>query len=84
MRGFGSTRFLSDTTFRNGQQAVMAVDVASAPAFEPGTPRLLFKPPNGTFAPAQLSNIASADGQRFVVLVQLPPVQTPASTGAQR
>ena len=27
MRGFGTTRFLSSSTFRNGQQAVMAVDV---------------------------------------------------------
>jgi hypothetical protein len=66
------------------EQAVMAVDVAASPAFETGTPRLLFKPPNGTFAPAQLSNVATHDGQRFVFLVQLPPVQTPASTGTQR
>ena len=66
------------------QQAVMAVDVATAPAFGTGTPRLLFKPPNGTLGPAQLSNVATRDGQRFVFLVQLPPVQTPASTGAQR
>jgi pimeloyl-ACP methyl ester carboxylesterase len=27
LRGFGSTRFLSDTTFRNGQQAALAVDI---------------------------------------------------------
>ena len=27
LRGFGSTRFLSDTTFRNGQQAALALDV---------------------------------------------------------
>jgi pimeloyl-ACP methyl ester carboxylesterase len=26
LRGYGTTRFLSDTTFRNGQQAVVAVD----------------------------------------------------------
>src|SRR6516164_68334 len=27
LRGYGTTRFLSSETFRNGQQAVMAVDV---------------------------------------------------------
>jgi pimeloyl-ACP methyl ester carboxylesterase len=27
LRGFGTTRFLSDTTFRNGEQAALAVDV---------------------------------------------------------
>jgi len=27
LRGFGSTRFLSDSTFRNGQQAVVGLDV---------------------------------------------------------
>ena len=27
LRGYGSTRFLSDTTFRNGQQAALGVDV---------------------------------------------------------
>jgi hypothetical protein len=66
------------------EQAVTAVDVKTSPAFEAGTPRQLFKPPNGTFAPAQLSSVATRDAQRFVVLVQLPPVPTPASTGAQR
>ena len=27
LRGFGSTRFLSDETFRNGEQAALALDV---------------------------------------------------------
>jgi pimeloyl-ACP methyl ester carboxylesterase len=27
VRGYGSTRFLSDNTFRNGQQAALAADV---------------------------------------------------------
>ena len=27
LRGYGSTRFLSDETFRNGEQAALAVDV---------------------------------------------------------
>lgn len=26
LRGYGTTRFLSDETFRNGQQSVLAVD----------------------------------------------------------
>jgi pimeloyl-ACP methyl ester carboxylesterase len=29
LRGYGTTRFLSDTTFRNGQQAVVAVDIVA-------------------------------------------------------
>ena len=28
LRGYGSTRFRSDETFRNGEQAVLAVDVS--------------------------------------------------------
>jgi hypothetical protein len=66
------------------EQAVMAVDVTTSPAFEAGTPRLLFKLPSPMLAPAQLSNISSRDGQRFVFLAQLPAVQTPASTAVQK
>ena len=29
LRGFGSTRFLSDGTFRNGEQAVLGLDVVA-------------------------------------------------------
>jgi pimeloyl-ACP methyl ester carboxylesterase len=29
LRGFGTTRFLSDATFRNGEQAVLAIDVVA-------------------------------------------------------
>ena len=29
LRGYGTTRFLSDETFRNGQQSVLAVDTAA-------------------------------------------------------
>ena len=28
LRGYGTTRFLSDETFRNGQQSVLAVDTS--------------------------------------------------------
>jgi pimeloyl-ACP methyl ester carboxylesterase len=30
LRGYGTTRFLADETFRNGQQSVLAVDTAAA------------------------------------------------------
>ena len=30
LRGFGTTRFLSDETFRNGEQAALAVDVIAS------------------------------------------------------
>jgi hypothetical protein len=66
------------------QQAVMAVDVATSPEFQAGTPRLLFPLPSPMLAPAQLSSISSRDGQRFVFLAQVPVVQTPASTSSQR
>jgi hypothetical protein len=51
-------------------QMLMAVDIAGA---EPSTPRALFQVPPGVGAPAQLSNISSPDGQRFVFAVNLPP-----------
>jgi hypothetical protein len=51
-------------------QAMMAVDISTDPAFQAGPPRLLFKLPTPTLAPAQLSSVASRDGERFVFLVQ--------------
>ena len=65
-------------------QELMTVDVTTSPTFEAGTPRLLLKPPSPTLGPAQLSSIASRDGQRIVFLAQLPVVPTPAGTGAQK
>jgi Tol biopolymer transport system component len=50
------------------QQAVMAVDVNG---LEAGTPRFLFKVPSPIMAPAQLSSVASRDGQTFVFLQQV-------------
>jgi len=64
-------------------QDVMAVDVTTSPTLTVGTPRLLFKPPALTLGPAQLSGLASGDGQRFVYLVPVP-VQTVSNAGTQR
>ena len=45
---------------------VMAVDISTSPAFQAGTPRLLFKLPGPQQGnPAQWKNV-SADGERFV------------------
>jgi len=44
----------------------MAVDVTTAPTFQAGTPRLLFKLPGPLVGnPAQWKNV-SPDGQRFI------------------
>jgi hypothetical protein len=59
--------------------AVMAVDVTSGPAFQSGTPTLLFRAALGSLpAPAQLSSIVSPDGQRFVIAVPAPANAPPA------
>ncbi len=54
-------------------QAVMAAEVSSSTTHEVRTPRLLFQLPPGIGAPAQLSNVSSPDGQRFVFAVNLAP-----------
>jgi eukaryotic-like serine/threonine-protein kinase len=51
--------------------AIMAVDVGSGPS-QAGTPTQLFRFPTPIGAPAQLSTIVSADGQRFVQAVAAP------------
>jgi serine/threonine-protein kinase len=53
-------------------QAVMVADVTPGASFEARTPRRLFDIPGPIGAPAQLSNIVSADGQRFIFAVSLP------------
>src|SRR5262245_292630 len=53
LRGYGTTRFLSTDTMRNGQQSAIAVDVVAlmdALGIEPGDPRRL--------------RLGGADGQR--------------------
>ena len=41
LRGYGTTRFLSDETFRNGQQSVLAVDAVALMAGR--TPRWVWR-----------------------------------------
>ena len=49
---------------------VMVVDLTVGPELQAGTPRLLFRP--AVNSPAQLSNIATRDAERFVFLTQPP------------
>jgi hypothetical protein len=51
-------------------QTMMAAEIAGT---EPAAPRALFQLPPGVGAPAQLSNISSPDGQRFVFALPVPP-----------
>lgn len=57
-------------------QGMMAVDLTTAPTLETKTRQRLFDLTNGIGAPAQLSTVSSADGQRFVFAVNLPPRKT--------
>ncbi len=54
------------------KQTMMAVDISTGSAFESRTPQRLFEIPGPIGAPAQLSNVSSPDGQRFVFAVTLP------------
>jgi dipeptidyl aminopeptidase/acylaminoacyl peptidase len=54
------------------KQTMMAVEVSTASGFAARTPQRLFEIPGPIGAPAQLSNVSSADGQRFVFAVSLP------------
>jgi hypothetical protein len=56
-------------------QMMMAVDITGS---EPSAPRTLFQLPPGVAAPAQLSNISSPDGQRFVFALPVPQEAAPA------
>jgi Tol biopolymer transport system component len=52
-----------------GDTLVMAVDIATAPAFQPGTPKLLFRLPMSPLGnPGQWKNV-TRDGQQFVFTV---------------
>ncbi|HEY7498473.1 MAG TPA: hypothetical protein VH740_08165 [Vicinamibacterales bacterium] len=53
-------------------QTMMVVKVTTSPAFQSSPPERLFEIPGPIGAPAQLSNIISPDGQRFVFAVSLP------------
>ena len=53
------------------RQTIMAVELTTAPAFEARAPQRLFEIPGPIGAPAQLSNVSSPDGQRFVFAVSV-------------
>jgi hypothetical protein len=56
---------------------VMAAEISStASGVESGTPRVLFALPPGVGGPAQLSSVATPDGERFVFALSAPPRQT--------
>ena len=60
---------------------IMAADVTpTASGIESGTPRVLFALPPGVGGPAQLSSVATPDGDRFVFALTLP---RPAPAQAQ-
>jgi mono/diheme cytochrome c family protein len=54
------------------RQTVMAVELTTGAAIQAGTPQRLFELPTPIGAPAQLSNVSSPDGQRFVFAVNVP------------
>ena len=56
-----------------GGQGMMAVDIVGTTPFQTSSPRMLFKLPTPVLAPAQLSNVASPDGQRFIFAVNVAP-----------
>ncbi len=68
-RDGGELYFLSQPP----NQRMMAVDVTGVGDLQFTAPRVLFPVPSGIGVPAQLSNISTADGQRFVFAVNLPP-----------
>jgi mono/diheme cytochrome c family protein/tetratricopeptide (TPR) repeat protein len=63
-------------------QSVMAVDVTSTALLTTGAPKVLFRMDPQVGAPAQISSIASPDGQRFVFALNVAP--RPASGGPPR
>jgi Tol biopolymer transport system component/mono/diheme cytochrome c family protein len=65
------------------EQTIMAVEVSSTSPLRFGAPRALFKVPSPVGAPAQLSSIASADGQRFVFAMNVTPAPAIAPPAAQ-
>jgi mono/diheme cytochrome c family protein len=56
-----------------GGQGMMAVDIVGTAPFQTSSPKMLFKLPTPVLAPAQLSNVASPDGQRFIFAVNVTP-----------
>jgi Tol biopolymer transport system component len=59
-------------------QTMMAVEIGVAGGLEATAPRPLFQLSPGAGPPAQLSNVSSPDGQRFLFPVTVPPATAPA------
>jgi hypothetical protein len=58
---------------------IMAADVSvTASGIESGTPHVLFALPPGVGGPAQLSSVATPDGERFVFALSAPRPAAPA------
>jgi Tol biopolymer transport system component/predicted Ser/Thr protein kinase len=64
--------------YRTPDQSVMAVDIRTSAAVEPGTPKVLFQTPRNNFdeVVTNLNYAVTRDGQKFVVLTA-PFGQTP-------
>ena len=58
--------------YLNPDWEVMAVDVATTPTFQAGTPRVLFTLPGPLRGEPVLWNNVSPDGQRFVFVIDVP------------
>jgi len=68
-RADGKEMYYLHNDVDTGDTMVMAVDIAAAPAFQPGTPKLLFRIPMSPQGnPGQWKNVAR-DGQQFVFTV---------------
>jgi Tol biopolymer transport system component len=68
-RADGKEMYYLHNDVDTGDTLVMAVDIATAPAFQPGTPKLLFRIPRSPDGnPGQWKNV-TRDGQQFVFTV---------------
>jgi len=68
-RGDGKEMYYLHNDVDTGDTLVMAADIAMAPSFQAGTPKLLFRVPmNPQGNPGQWKNVTK-DGQRFVFTV---------------
>ena len=68
-----------DELFYRGAEGLMRVEVSTEPAFETGTPELMFPMDETlfTFAPGRSYDVSS-DGERFLVVQSVPaPTKTP-------
>jgi Tol biopolymer transport system component len=76
-RADGKEMFWLHLDMESGDALVMAADISTAPAFQPGTPRLLFRLTNARQTMNGPGSI-SRDGQRFVFTMMNVPAGTPA------